>query len=162
MSRGAWEDFIQVGQLLEANGYTNPGYMLLPWRSQAALAAHKLRLGAEALALVDKDIALAEQFGLASTLGASLRCKAMIAEPVPDIGLLNQSVAVLDTRDPSLLELATSLLELGAAQRRAGERVRCRSTLRRALDLAHQPARRQSANVLTKNFSPQARDLAAL
>lgn len=136
--QGAWEDFLQVGQLLEANGYTNPGYMLLPWRSQAALAAHKLRRTADAQALVDEDIALAERFGLTSTLGASLRCKAMIANPVPDIDLLQRSVTVLDTIDPSLLELATSLLEFGAAQRRAGERVRCRNTLRRALDLAHQ------------------------
>lgn len=136
-AQGAWEDFTQVGQLLEANGYTNPGYMLLPWRSQAALAAHKLRRTTDALALVDEDIELAERFGLTTTLGATLRCKALIANPVPDIDLLQRSVTVLDIMDPSLLELATSLLELGAAQRRVGERIRCRNTLRRALDLAH-------------------------
>jgi len=35
------------------------------------------------------------------------------------------------------LELARTLCELGAAQRRAGQRVKSRDALRRALDLAH-------------------------
>ena len=135
---GALDDFLQAGELLESNGYSNPGYMLLPWRALAAFSAHKLGRTEDAQILVDQDIDLAERFGLPSALGASIRYKALIADPAPDIDLLQKSVIVLDTKDPSLLELATSLLELGAAQRRVGERVRCRNTLRRALDLAHQ------------------------
>jgi len=132
----AYEDFVHVGELLERNTYKNPGYMLLPWRSQAALAAHRLGRSSVALELVEKDIREAEKFGLPSTLGAALRTKALIA-PTPDRDLLERSVQVLESDEASRLELAESLLELGSAERRAGQRIQCRDTLRRANDVAH-------------------------
>jgi DNA-binding NarL/FixJ family response regulator len=51
------------------------------------------------------------------------------------IELLAESVAVL-TPSPARLELALSLLELGAAHRRAGRRVDARVPLRDAVELA--------------------------
>ena len=49
--------------------------------------------------------------------------------------LLREAVAELE-RSPAKRELAVSLVELGAALRRRGERVAAREPLRRALDLA--------------------------
>ncbi|MET8427736.1 AAA family ATPase [Nocardia sp. NPDC004860] len=134
---GAKEDFLKTGSLLEVRGFLNPNYVLVPWRSQAGLAAHACGLDAEARELIDKDIELAMQFGLKSTLGAALRAKALIASPRPDIELLEKSVRVLEDAGTASVELARSLLELGAAQRRAGRRVDSRDPLRRCLDLAH-------------------------
>jgi len=132
----AFGDFLHVGELLEGNGYTNPGYMLLPWRSQAAMAAHRIQRPQVAVDLVETDIREAERFRLPSTLGAALRTRALISSP-PDLDLLRRAVEVLDVDGTSRLELAETLLELGSAQRRARDRIRCRDTLRRASDLAH-------------------------
>ena len=52
------------------------------------------------------------------------------------IELLTEAVSVL-RRSPARLELARALIDLGAAQRRAGSRARAREVLREGLDLAH-------------------------
>ncbi|MER6936222.1 AAA family ATPase [Nocardioides sp. NPDC127514] len=132
----ALDDFMKVGDLLHRNGYTNPGYMLRPWRSQAALALNRLSRHAEAVDLVSQDVEDSERYQLPSTLGAALRTRAML-EDSPDPELLRRSAEVLQAQDASSLELAETLLELGSAERRAGTRVLSRDTLRRAHDLAH-------------------------
>lgn len=133
----AAEDFLHAGALLEARSFMNPGYMLIPWRSSAGLALHAAGHPDRARELIDRDIVLARQFDLPSTLGAALRCRALVAAGGPDTTLLAQSADVLSHERSSPLELARTLVELGAAQRRAGQRVRSRDALRRALDLAH-------------------------
>lgn len=135
-AENALADFLEVGALLDANSYANPGYMLIPWRSSAGLAAAALGDLDRAETLIDADIKLAEEYGLPSTLGAALRARALIRPEGPDIDLLAKSVAVLERA--SRLERAHSLLELGAARRRGGERVGSREELRAALDLTHQ------------------------
>ncbi|WP_198654597.1 ATP-binding protein [Nocardia aurea] len=136
--QGALDDFLLVGSLLQANTFANPGYMLLPWRSHAGLAANALGQTGQARILIDRDVELSREFGLPSTLGACLRIRALTAEGGPDMELLSESVRILENPRASLLELAHTLCELGAAQRRSGQRVHSRETLRRALDLAHQ------------------------
>jgi DNA-binding NarL/FixJ family response regulator len=134
----AWDDFLLVGRSLEAHGFDNPGFALSPWRSQAALAAHELGHVDESHGLIDRDIELGTRFGLVNVLGPALRCKALTAASGADLDLLRRSVDVLEHREASQLELATSLMELGSALRRAGRRSECRDVLRRALALAHQ------------------------
>ena len=134
---GALDDFRCVGSLLESNMFFNPGHVLLPWRSHAGLALHALGISDEALVCIDHDIEVAREFGLPSILGAALRARALVTLPVPDIPLLEESARVLGADGASVLELARTLCELGAAQRRAGERVASRETLRRAMDIAH-------------------------
>jgi hypothetical protein len=134
---GALDDFRTVGSLLKRNTYSNPGYMLLPWRSHIGLALHALGRAEDAIAFIDEDIDLAREFGLSSTLGAALRARALISATSPDIALLEESARVLEADGASALERARTLCELGAVQRRAGQRVACRSALRRALDIAH-------------------------
>ncbi|WP_342659990.1 hypothetical protein Rruber_04259 [Rhodococcus ruber] len=134
---GAADDFLRVGKLLEANRFYNPGYMLAPWRSLAGLALHAVGRTEAAIELVDRDIELAREFGLCSTLGAALRARALTTSPNPDIALLEESATVLGSGESSPLELARTLIELGSAQRRAGHKVRSRETLRKALDIAH-------------------------
>ncbi|MET8427707.1 AAA family ATPase [Nocardia sp. NPDC004860] len=136
--RGALDDFLLVGSLLQANTFVNPGYMLLPWRSHAGLAAHALGQTGHARTLIDRDIELSREFGLRSTLGACLRIRAIVADGGPDMALLEESAHVLEHPRASTLELAYTLCELGAAQRRSGQRVRSREPLRKGLDLAHQ------------------------
>lgn len=95
--------------------------------------------------MVARDVAEAERFKLPTTLGAALRTQALLQES-PDVDLLRRSADVLQADDASKLELAETLLELGAAERRAGGRVVARETLRRAQDIAH----RQGAVALEK------------
>ncbi|MGH3225355.1 MAG: helix-turn-helix transcriptional regulator [Streptosporangiaceae bacterium] len=87
--------------------------------------------------MMDRDIELARDFGLCSTLGAALRIRAMVSGDGLDLALLEESARVLEEPRASSLELARTLCELGAAQRRSGQRVRSREALRKALDLAH-------------------------
>ncbi|MDV6285054.1 helix-turn-helix transcriptional regulator [Rhodococcus jostii] len=134
---GASDDFLRVGKLLENNRFHNPGYMLAPWRSLAGRALHAAGRTEAAIELIDRDIELARQFGLCSTLGSALRERALVASPNPEIALLEESVTVLESAESSPLELARTLIELGSAQRRIGKKVRSRETLREALDLAH-------------------------
>jgi DNA-binding NarL/FixJ family response regulator len=76
-------------------------------------------------ALAAEDVARARSFGDPRPLGIALRAA----------GSSEASVSVL--RDsPARLELALSLLEHGAAQRRAGPRAAARDPLRAAVDVA--------------------------
>lgn len=134
--QGALDDFLRVGSLLEANTFVNPGYMLLPWRAHAGAAAHALGRREDGIAMIDRDIDLAREFGLSSTLGAALRIRALVGGD-PDMRMLAESVEVLRQPRASALELARTLCEFGAAERRAGKRVQSREALRQALDLAH-------------------------
>lgn len=58
----ALTDFLYAGKLLEDRNFRNPNYLLVPWRSQAALAAHSLGKEQYAQQLVAEDIELAESF----------------------------------------------------------------------------------------------------
>ena len=106
-----------------------------PWRSTAArlLAArgavdHAQRLAAE-------ELAAARRWGGREVLGIALRGTALVAEPV-DLAGLEASVAALDG-GVAQLELARSLVELGAARRRGRERSAAREPLERGMELAH-------------------------
>jgi DNA-binding CsgD family transcriptional regulator len=107
----------------------------LPWRSEAAIVAARLHEQDRALQLVAEDIRLAQQFGAPHALGIALRTWGLIEPGRGACERLAQSIAALESSGIQL-ELARSLIEHGAALRRAGHRREAREPLRRGLDLA--------------------------
>ena len=106
-----------------------------PWRSTAArlLVARGEREHARRLA--EDELAAARCWGGREVLGIALRGTALVAEPV-DVAGLEASVVALNS-GVARLELARSLVELGAARRRARERSAARESLERGMELAH-------------------------
>jgi len=105
------------------------------WRSALALA-----LGADAAderhALAAEEVALAEASGLARPHGIALRTLALVDGGDDEVDRLRASVALLEgTR--ARLEHARSLVALGSALRRRGQRADAREPLAAGLELAH-------------------------
>ncbi|MEU7469632.1 AAA family ATPase [Streptomyces sp. NPDC044984] len=66
--------FRACGRWFLQHGWTNPA--LLPWRSQAAEAAHALGDAAQALRLAREELELAERWGAPGAIGAAQLCLA--------------------------------------------------------------------------------------
>lgn len=98
----------------------------------AAAACGEVELARERAA---ETLALAREAESPRALGEALRAAAAAAEPKDRLSLLAEAVAVLET-SPARLPRARAMLELGAAERSAGERERAQETLRTALELA--------------------------
>jgi DNA-binding CsgD family transcriptional regulator len=126
-------DLRAAGEIFTALEFRNP--LAAPWRSPLALA-----LGAEnaeeARALADDELRDATELGLARCRGVALRTAGCLEGGSRGMELLEESLRVLDHTDAHL-ERARTLVELGAAQRRANQRVVARDPLRAGLDLAH-------------------------
>jgi DNA-binding CsgD family transcriptional regulator len=103
------------------------------WRSPTALALGALGRDAEGREVAESELADARRFGIPDAEGAALRTLGLVAGGGEGLEVLRESVAVLE-RAESRLGHARSLLELGAALRRAGERAGARGVLREALD----------------------------
>jgi DNA-binding CsgD family transcriptional regulator len=129
----------QALELLESAGRAlspvtrNPA--ILPWRSEAAMAA--IRLGDQALARAHatEELALARRFGAPRPIGVALRAAGLAAGGAEGLDLLRASVHVLE-RSPAALERARTLATLGGELRRQGHRCDARDVLRAALGLA--------------------------
>ena len=96
----------------------------------AACGQHELARERAAAAL-----ALAREAESPRALGEALRAAGAAAAPEDRVALLAEAVAVLEA-SPARLPRARATLELGAAERAAGERDRAEATLRAALELA--------------------------
>ena len=109
---------------------------LLSWRSMLALA---LAAGdpEQAHALAGEELERARWFSQPRGIGVALRVCGLLSAGEDGVGMLGEAVEHL-RRSPGRLELARTLFELGAAQRRAGKRSAAREPLREALDLAQQ------------------------
>jgi DNA-binding CsgD family transcriptional regulator len=130
---GALEDLETQGRLLAQLGYaTYP----IPWRPTAALAELALGDRAKARAFAAESLELAERVGAARGIGVALRAAGLVEGGADGIELLTRAVSTLE-RSPARLELARSLVDLGALLRRTGLRERAREPLRKGLDLAH-------------------------
>jgi DNA-binding CsgD family transcriptional regulator len=130
-ARAALAAFRAAGEQLEDGlGMRNPG--VLPWRSGAALAAHRLGAIELAASLAAEEIEQARAVGVPRALGVALRTAGLVGG---DETLLAESVEVLE-RSPARLELAQSLLALGTVQRLARRPRDARPALGGALDLA--------------------------
>jgi DNA-binding CsgD family transcriptional regulator len=113
-----------------------PNPAVLPWRSEAALAAWRLGRSEQAHELADEELRLARAFGAPRALGIALRAAGVVRDDDVGLALLEQAVAALE-RSPARLERSRALIELGAAQRHAGLETLARTTLRDGLDAAH-------------------------
>jgi DNA-binding CsgD family transcriptional regulator len=130
----ALEDLLECGRRQLAVPAPNPG--VLAWRSEAALAAHRLGRVEQARELAREELELARTFGSPRAVGLSLRAAGLVAPEPEQLDLLEQAVATLE-RSPAQLEHARALVDLGSAQCAAGKRTAARETLRTGLDIAH-------------------------
>jgi DNA-binding CsgD family transcriptional regulator len=112
----------------------NPSFV--PWRAELAsmLASSDPQ---EARELVEISVARARELGQPRGIGIALRAQARVLGGDAGRALLDESVEAL-RGSPARLQLAHSLAEQGAAQRRAGQRTAAREPLREALALAQQ------------------------
>jgi DNA-binding CsgD family transcriptional regulator len=114
-------------------GARNPG-----WTSTRSLAAHGHRALDEpdqARARAAEDLDAARAFGAPRAIGIALRTVALVHDG-PRLDDLRASAEILDDSE-ARLELARTLVELGAALRRGGARRDARDPLQRGLQLAH-------------------------
>lgn len=127
-------DLLTAGEQAERWGIVNPAMM--PWRSDAALSLRALGEEDEARRLCAAELALVTRWGASRAIGIALRAAALVGEPDQRVEQLTEAVGRL--RDsPARLELARTLVDLGAAFRRAGAVSRAREYLREGMDIAH-------------------------
>jgi DNA-binding CsgD family transcriptional regulator len=129
----AEEDFRAAGERLQAAAVDNPS--LVSWRCPSAQALAVLGDKAQAARLVGKELELAKRFGAPRPIGIALRTAGQLAGGKRGIALLRQSLATLE-HAPVALERARTRIELGAALRRANQRVEARELLRAGLEEA--------------------------
>jgi DNA-binding CsgD family transcriptional regulator len=129
----ALEAFLGVGRLHAQLLIVNPA--VLPWRSEAALAARRLGQLDRARALIDEERGLAERFGAPRAIGVARRAAGLLARGEDAIDLLRSAAGVLDGCG-ARVEHARALGDLGAAVRRSGHPAQARPVLRDALALA--------------------------
>jgi DNA-binding CsgD family transcriptional regulator len=131
----AREEALAAGkQLVEVVRLQNPA--MLPWRSAAAIASHRIGDIDTARELAAEEVRLARRFAAPRSLGKALRSAGIAADgDAAAIELLREAVMVLE-RSPSRLEHCRALIELGAALRRDGDNGEARKVLRAGLDMA--------------------------
>jgi DNA-binding CsgD family transcriptional regulator len=123
-----------AGERADSADFLHPA--VIPWRPTAALACMHLNASSQAAELADAQLAAARDSRVPSALGAALRLAAAV-QPGDAVELLTDAVAALDDSE-ARYERALTLIELGAALRRQGERQAAREPLRAGLDLAYQ------------------------
>jgi DNA-binding CsgD family transcriptional regulator len=127
----ALAEFRAVGRLHAELLIDNPA--VLPWRSEAALAALALGDPDSAARMVAAELRVAEHFGAPRPIGVARRAAGLGASG--GASLLRAAVDVL--QDSGIeVEHARALADLGAAIRRAGRPAQARPLLRAALDQA--------------------------
>ena len=130
----ALRDFTAAGKQM-SDRYLMDHPNVLPWRAGAAAAAARLGQQAEARRLSDEGLLQARALGLPRALGVALRVAGLIAGASKGLELLEESSEVLGD-SPAQLELALTLVDHGAALRRAGRRTEARAPLRHGLAMA--------------------------
>jgi DNA-binding CsgD family transcriptional regulator len=129
-------DLRAAGRIALGVRVANPLWIL--WRSPLALALPR-DARSEAQALLAEELAWARRMQLARCEGIALRAAGCIEGGERGIELLAESFDVLEhTR--AALERARTLVELGAALRRANQRVAAREHLEQGLEAAHRCA----------------------
>lgn len=104
-------------------------------RRLVALAAHRLGRHGEAREVIDELIAQAAEVDAPRDRGLALACAGVIVDGEDGLALLEQADELL-ARSESTLAKLHGRLELGAAQRRAGDTSAAKATLPSVLELA--------------------------
>jgi DNA-binding CsgD family transcriptional regulator len=125
--------FLAVGQLHDELLIVNPA--VLPWRSEAALAAQRLGQSDRAAALVSEELRLANRFGAPRAIGVARRAAGLLARGHDAIELLRSAADAL-AGCGARVEHARALADLGAAIRRGGHPAQARAVLHDAVALA--------------------------
>ncbi|MFJ9540842.1 LuxR C-terminal-related transcriptional regulator [Streptomyces sp. NPDC101225] len=108
--------------------------VLMPWRTTAALAAHRLGDRDQATALALRGLDRAQELGVPEAVGDALTVTGLVGNPRPDPGPLEEAARVL--RDSQArLACAHALVEWGTALRRTGRRRASEPPLREGLAL---------------------------
>jgi tetratricopeptide (TPR) repeat protein len=131
-ARGALAD--QLAARATYGPFTNPDPNFPGWLRLARML-HATGDAEEARRESDAALAYARVWDTPGYIGQALTVAGLLRGGDEGLELLREAVAELE-RSPARRELAVSLVELGAALRRRGERVAAREPLRRALDLA--------------------------
>jgi class 3 adenylate cyclase/DNA-binding CsgD family transcriptional regulator len=126
-------DFRQLGVCMEAFEMRNPA--VLAWRSHLATAILSLDRRDEALELAGEEVELARAWGAPRAIGVALRVRGLCEGGKEGIETLRESQRVLEGSSAKL-ERARTLVELGAAVRRANQRAEARELLKEGLDVA--------------------------
>ena len=137
----ALADFVAAGDLAGSLRIENPAFA--PWRSDAALALHRLGRPQEARELAHEELELSRRWGAPRTVGISLRALGLVEGGRTGEQLLREAVDVL-ADSPARLEHARALVDLGALLRRGNSRSEARKLLRRG-SRARPPVRRERA-----------------
>jgi DNA-binding CsgD family transcriptional regulator len=127
------EELLQVGETVRLVPFDNPSSV--PWRRWAAEGLRLLGRTDDARSLADEELALARRWGDPYAIGASLRVLGLVEGGTVGSGLLREAVEVLAGSE-ARLEHARALVDLGAALRRANQRMEARERLREGVDLA--------------------------
>jgi DNA-binding CsgD family transcriptional regulator len=127
----ALEAFLACGRRLNGLLVLNP--VVLPWRSEAGLAAYRLGHREQARTLISEELRLAERFGAPRALAVAKRAGALLDR---DHGVQQlRSAADALQACGAELERARTLVDLGAAIRRSGQQRQAREVLREAIRL---------------------------
>jgi DNA-binding CsgD family transcriptional regulator len=129
----ALEAFLATGRHHQELRIVNPA--VLPWRSEAGLAARRLGQLDMARTLIDDEVILAERFGAPRAVGIARRAAGLLTQGETSVELLRSAVEVL-AASRVRVEQARAMADLGAATRRAGRPADARRTLHEALTLA--------------------------
>ena len=130
----ALTDFRAAGDIARSLRIENPAFS--PWRSDAALALHRLGRSDEARRLANEELDLSRRWGASRTIGVSLRALGVVEGGEAGEQLLREAVDVL-ANSPARLEQARALIDLGALLRRGNSRSEARQFLRQGIELAH-------------------------
>jgi class 3 adenylate cyclase/DNA-binding CsgD family transcriptional regulator len=130
---GSRADFERLGRIMESFDMRNPA--MLAWRSHLALPLLALERRDEALELAREEVELARSWGAPRAIGAALRVRGLAEGGEEGIESMRESLAVLEG-SAAKLERARTLVELGAARRRANQRAEARELLAQGLELA--------------------------
>lgn len=106
------------------------------WRWIGAVVAHHQGDEGKAQMLAAQELTEARKTGSIGLLGRILRVAALVGHPESEIELLQESVDLFGS-SCCRLEYARSLVELGSALRRRGERVAAREPLKEGVDIAY-------------------------
>jgi DNA-binding CsgD family transcriptional regulator len=128
----ALREALWAGELADRVGGFNPA--VAPWRSLAALASRAAGEVEQARRLAAEQLQHARAFGAPATVGAALRVQALVLD---DVELLAEAERTL-ADSVARLEHARSLVDLGAALRRRGERKRSREPLTAGMEIAYE------------------------